>query len=90
MGLNGLRQDAPLVESVTKADGEFKRMTEGPEGRFSPIELDGLIEVRQGIRLLESVTNAESEVVETAGVKIMAEGQFCKATRYSTLSVMLY
>jgi hypothetical protein len=32
MKLNGLRQDAPLVESVTRADGEFKRMTEGPEG----------------------------------------------------------
>jgi hypothetical protein len=69
-GLIKVRRDAPLSESVSKAEGEIveripsKRMTRGTKEYCSPIELDGLIKVRRDAPLSESVSKADGEIVE--------------------------
>jgi hypothetical protein len=62
--------DAPLSESVVKADGKIIerrgsiKMTRRAEHQCSSMKLNGLIEIRLGALLLESISKTDSKIIE--------------------------
>jgi hypothetical protein len=82
-GFIEVRQDTPLLESVSKAKGQvverhgltkIASRTIGTKHNFSSIKLDGLVEVRQYATLLEFAPEAISEFAERRGSARMARG----------------